>query len=69
MVLAIQKTREAFKYKDIDIEYFEPKKGSKKTPTKLKNANFFKPFELLINMYGTPSYGEFDPTVILELPT
>lgn len=54
-------------YEDIDIEYFDPKEGSKKTPTKLKNANFFKPFELLINMYGTPSYGEFDPTVIFGI--
>lgn len=55
------------KYEDIDIEYFDPKEGSKKTPTKLKNANFFKPFELLINMYGTPAYGEFDPTVIFGI--
>lgn len=55
------------KYKDIDIEYSDPESGSKKTPTKLKNANFFKPFELLINMYGTPNYGEFDPTVIFGI--
>ena len=54
-------------YKDIDIEYFDPKSENMKTPTKLKNANFFKPFELLINMYGTPNYGEFDPTVIFGI--
>lgn len=55
------------RYKDIDIEYSDPESGNKKTPTKLKNANFFKPFELLINMYGTPNYGEFDPTVIFGI--
>lgn len=55
------------KYKDIDIKYFDPKSENMKTPTKLKNANFFKPFELLINMYGTPNYGEFDPTVIFGI--
>ncbi len=31
-------------------------------PTKIKNNIFFKPFEVLISMYGTPSYGELDPT-------
>lgn len=29
------------KYKNIDIEYFDPKSENMKTPTKLKNANFF----------------------------
>ncbi|NMW85378.1 ATPase [Peptoniphilus sp. AGMB00490] len=55
------------KYRDLDIKYFDPKSENMKTPTKLKNANFFKPFELLINMYGTPNYGEFDPTVIFGI--
>lgn len=55
------------KYKNIDIEYVDPKDEEMKTPTKLKNANFFKPFELLINMYGTPNYEEFDPTVIFGI--
>ncbi|MDU2219840.1 V-type ATP synthase subunit I, partial [Finegoldia magna] len=36
-------------------------------PTKLKNNKFFKPFELLVNMYGTPSYKEIDPTVFFGL--
>ncbi|QQK07358.1 V-type ATP synthase subunit I [Miniphocaeibacter halophilus] len=31
-------------------------------PTKLKNNVFFKPFELLVKMYGTPNYEELDPT-------
>ncbi len=36
-------------------------------PTKLKNSRILKPFELLVEMYGTPSYTEVDPTVFLGL--
>lgn len=36
-------------------------------PTKLKNSKLLKPFELLVEMYGTPSYTEVDPTVFLGL--
>lgn len=36
-------------------------------PTKLKNNRLLKPFELLVEMYGTPSYTEVDPTVFLGL--
>lgn len=31
-------------------------------PTRLKNNAFFRPFETLVNMYGTPNYREIDPT-------
>lgn len=31
-------------------------------PTKIKNNILVRPFEMLISMYGTPSYGEKDPT-------
>ncbi len=31
-------------------------------PTKLHNIGIFRPFEALINMYGTPNYRELDPT-------
>ncbi len=33
-----------------------------KPPTHLKNTAFFRPFEELVRMYGTPSYEEMDPT-------
>lgn len=36
-------------------------------PTKLKNNSFIKPFETMVNMYGTPSYGEIDPTIFLAI--
>lgn len=38
-----------------------------KPPTKLKNPKFFKPFESLIKMYGTPSYNETDPTIFIAI--
>jgi len=36
-------------------------------PTKLKNPALFRPFEMFLKMYGLPTYGEFDPTIILGL--
>lgn len=40
---------------------------SQSPPTKLKNPRFFKPFEMFIEMYGLPSYNEFDPTIFVAL--
>lgn len=40
---------------------------SQSPPTKLKNPRFFKPFEMFIEMYGLPSYYEFDPTIFVAL--
>ena len=36
-------------------------------PTKLSNTKFFKPFEILVKMYGTPAYHEKDPTIFFGL--
>ena len=36
-------------------------------PTFLKNNAFFKPFEMLVNMYGVPNYNESDPTMFFGL--
>lgn len=38
-----------------------------KPPTKLKNPKILKPFEMFINMYGLPSYNEFDPTWFIAI--
>ncbi|WP_304943118.1 V-type ATP synthase subunit I [Vallitalea guaymasensis] len=38
-----------------------------KPPTKLRNNKFFKPFESLVKMYGTPSYNELDPTPFVAI--
>ena len=38
-----------------------------KPPTKLKNNWFVRPFEKFVDMYGLPSYNEFDPTALFAL--
>ncbi|MBQ4521334.1 MAG: ATPase [Lachnospiraceae bacterium] len=56
--------------KDADLIYFvddDFKERFAKTPTRLKNPKFFKPFELLLRMYGMPAYHEFDPTIFVAI--
>lgn len=36
-------------------------------PTKLKNNWLFKPFEMIVQLYGLPSYREIDPTPFLAI--
>ncbi len=36
-------------------------------PVKLKNNWYSRPFEMFVNMYGLPSYGDIDPTVFVSL--
>ncbi len=38
-----------------------------KPPTLLKNNWFFRPFELFVEMYSLPTYGELDPSVIVGI--
>jgi V/A-type H+-transporting ATPase subunit I len=37
-------------------------KNNPEAPVKLKNNEFFKPFEFIIRMFGIPKYGDIDPT-------
>lgn len=54
------------KYPDIFIQFKDSDEIAKlQPPTKLRNNVIFKPFELLVNMYGTPNYNEVDPTPFL----
>lgn len=56
--------------KDADLIYFvddDFKERFATTPTRLKNPKFFKPFELLLRMYGIPAYNEFDPTIFIAI--
>ncbi len=34
-------------------------------PTKMKNPTPLKPFEVIVNLFGTPKYGEWDPTPVI----
>lgn len=36
-------------------------------PVKLKNNWLFKPFEMFVEMYGLPNYGEFNPTPLVGI--
>ena len=36
-------------------------------PTHLKNNKLFKPFEVLVEMYGLPNYTELDPTAFVAI--
>lgn len=38
-----------------------------KKPTKLKNGFLSKPFSMLVEMYGLPSYDEFNPTAFVAI--
>jgi len=42
-------------------------RGGMKPPTQLKNNRLLAPFESLVQMYGTPSYEELDPTAFLGI--
>jgi V/A-type H+/Na+-transporting ATPase subunit I len=48
-------------------ELEDVKNGSLKIPVLLENNKFFKPFEMLLFSYGTPTYRSFDPTKIFTL--
>ncbi len=63
----IDSIKEDFDYEDaklifIDVEDKELDREKFTIPTRLKNKKFFRPFEMLVNMYGVPSYYEKDPT-------
>ncbi len=36
-------------------------------PTRLKNPQILKPFEMFVEMYGLPAYNEMDPTLFIAL--
>lgn len=41
--------------------------GALRPPTKLANPRFLRPFELIIDMYGTPAYNSINPTPFVAL--
>jgi vacuolar-type H+-ATPase subunit I/STV1 len=42
-----------------------PPTRDEQPPTKLRNAKILKPFEIIVNLFGTPKYREWDPTPII----
>lgn len=61
--------RRTKKYPDVVLTVQEEDAVAKgiTPPTKLSNPKFFKPFELLVRMYGIPQYNEIDPTVFVGI--
>jgi V/A-type H+-transporting ATPase subunit I len=51
----------------VQFKKVEEVTGEMKPPTQLKNNSLLAPFETLVEMYGTPSYDELDPTAFLGL--
>lgn len=49
---------------DLDISFSEPADGDS-PPVELDNPRWLKPFEVLTDLYGRPTYGEIDPTPLL----
>ena len=56
----------AGKFNFVRIEEIEPEKGET-IPIVLSNRAVFKPFEVVINLYGVPRYFEIDPTPFISI--
>jgi len=50
----------------VRIEEIEPEEGES-IPVALENKSVFRPFEVVINLYGVPRYFEIDPTPFVSL--
>lgn len=64
-----KKIKEEFeKLEDVHVE-IKPATGDSRLtpPTKLKNNWFSRPFRMFVEMYGVPSYTDFDPTNFVAL--
>jgi V/A-type H+-transporting ATPase subunit I len=58
----ISELRENIGYVFIDTRKPEQ---AEEPPTKMRNATAVKPFEVIVNLFGTPKYREWDPTPIV----
>ncbi|MCK8059891.1 MULTISPECIES: V-type ATP synthase subunit I [unclassified Fusibacter] len=63
----VKKALNAFMGRIYFVEHSEKLINTEKVPTKLRNHPFFRPFEALVTLYGTPSYREADPTSFLAI--
>ncbi len=53
---------------NVHVEIREATDDSRLTPlTKLKNNWFSEPFSMFVEMYGVPSYTDFDPTTLVAI--
>jgi len=59
---AISELRDSIGHVFIDTRQPEP---AEEPPTKLNNNKGIKPFQVIVNLFGTPKYREWDPTPII----
>ncbi|MGB5925359.1 MAG: V-type ATPase 116kDa subunit family protein, partial [Dehalococcoidia bacterium] len=59
---AIAELRERVGYVFIDTRKPEQ---VEEPPTRMRNATAVKPFEVIVNLFGTPKYKEWDPTPVI----
>ncbi|MEA3442961.1 MAG: V-type ATPase 116kDa subunit family protein [Chloroflexota bacterium] len=52
---------------NIDYVFIDTRKpeGAEEPPTEMRNPAGFKPFQVIVNLFGVPKYGEWDPTPII----
>jgi len=53
-------------FKFVRVEEIEPDEGES-IPIALENKAFFRPFEIIVNLYGVPRYFEIDPTPFVSI--
>ena len=58
----ISELREKVGYVFVDTRKPEQ---AEEPPTKMRNATAVKPFEVIVNLFGTPKYKEWDPTPVI----
>ncbi|MGB5924603.1 MAG: V-type ATPase 116kDa subunit family protein, partial [Dehalococcoidia bacterium] len=59
---AISELREKVGYVFIDTSKPEQ---TEEPPTRMRNSTAVKPFEVIVNLFGTPKYKEWDPTPVI----
>lgn len=67
----VEDLNKRFKRAHLNFLIFESDEGLSgshhQPPTELYNNWLFKPFEMLVKLYGIPSYGEIDPTPLFGI--
>jgi V/A-type H+-transporting ATPase subunit I len=59
---AVSELKEKIDYVFVDTRKPEQ---TEEPPTRMRNATAVKPFEVIVNLFGTPKYKEWDPTPVI----
>lgn len=52
---------------DLYADEVEANEHGDEPPTLLRNVKVFRPFEMLVNLFGVPAYHEIDPTFVMAI--